>query len=88
MQIFQVFIFLFCFYLCFKRSKISNEEEKKNFELRFKVLFDELKENTFPLYYFLFFIRRLTLVIIVNLITNSIIRLTLSAILSLAVIEI
>ena len=85
-QISQIATFSLSYILCTKRSKIINEDEKTKFESKFNVLFNELKENNFPLFYFLFFIRRLLLVMILNLIPSPIMKLTFSAILSLAVI--
>ena len=87
-QISQILTFSISFILCIKRSKIENEEEKKKFESKFNVLLNELKENNFPLFYFIFFIRRFLLVMIVNFIPIPIMKLAFSAILSFAVINI
>ena len=71
--------------LCLKRDKILNKEEKELFESKFSILFKEMKENNFPLFYFIFFIRRIVIVISLSFINIPSIKLSISAILSLAV---
>ena len=78
-------MFLLSFWLCLKRDKIANQEEKIRFESKISILFKELKETKFPLFYFIFFLRRLIIVICLNFITIPSIKLSISATLSLAV---
>ena len=79
-------MFFLSIWLCFKREKILNLEVKEKFESKFNVLFAELKEGNFPLFYFWFFFKRVCLMVIVNWVSIPILRLTISFILSLAVI--
>ena len=78
-------MFVLSLRLCLKRDKIENQEEKKVFESKFNIFFKELKENNFPLFYFIFFIRRIIIVISMNFITVPGIKLSISAISSLSV---
>ena len=84
----QIIAFFITIVLCIKRSKIENEDEKKKFESKFNVLLYELKENSFPLFYFIFFIRRILLVMILNFVPIPIMKLAFSTILSFGVIKI
>ena len=78
-------MFLLSLWLCLTRDKFINQEEKKVFESKFNILFKELKETEFPLFYFIFIVRRFIIVIILNFSTIPTINLSISAILSLAV---
>lgn len=71
--------------LCYKRSKIDNDEEKGNYEKKFNVIVSELKSDQLPMYYFIFFIRRFLLMIFINFVRFPTLRIILSSTLELSV---
>ena len=71
--------------LCYKRSKIDNDEEKIIFEKKFNVIVSEFKGDQLPLFYFIFFIRRFLLMIFINLIRFPTLKIILSSTLELSV---
>ena len=71
--------------LCYKSSKIDNDEEKGNYEKKFNVIVSELKSDQLPMYYFIFFIRRFLLMIFINFVRFPTLRIILSSTLELSV---
>lgn len=72
-------------WLVYRKEKIIDEEEKTRFGAKFNVLFKDFRPEQVPLFYFIFFLRRFFIMMIVNLATVPILRLSLSLTLSISV---
>lgn len=81
----QVFGLLLAFLICTKRENILSPLRRNNFELKFEVLFKDLKDDKFPLFYFIFFGRRLAIVLVLMFLKIPVLALVISGILNLAV---
>ena len=82
----MILVFCISAKLCFKSSQIDDYVEKEKYEKKFKVIVGELKGDQLPLFYFIFFVRRVLLMIFINFGIFPTLRLILSSTLELSVI--
>ena len=86
-QIIQFVMWVISMKLIALRKKISSDDEIETFNKKFGSLFDEFAQNRFDNFYFyqIFFFRRALIVTIIFLVSQPVVRLTLSFTLSLVV---